>query len=211
MYVLLKYFCKQKLAIKFITYLRTGSLDQTYHIGRCFVSLLGLYSFYFCDWYFCSCISDLRISLVHRDYLFWFFPYICMSIINGIFMSITYCGIFSSFCVLLWDSIGYVSFFVCFIMAGNFRIKVLCLYLIKDFIWYTVSITRSYIWYMGFIEIMILFGFLNFCRCILVDESDNVVGHDTKYNCKRNYVSCVVLHDEQPEKCWQLNEEDWKR
>ena len=22
------------------------------------------------------------------------------------------------------------------------------------------------------------------CRCILVDENDRVVGHDTKYNCK---------------------------
>lgn len=29
---------------------------------------------------------------------------------------------------------------------------------------------------------------LNFCRCILVDENDRVVGHDTKYNCKQDFI-----------------------
>ena len=27
-------------------------------------------------------------------------------------------------------------------------------------------------------------GVVVFCRCILVDENDNVVGHDNKYNCE---------------------------
>lgn len=33
-------------------------------------------------------------------------------------------------------------------------------------------------WFVSFIIVFIA------CRCILVDETDRVVGHDSKYNCK---------------------------
>lgn len=42
---------------------------------------------------------------------------------------------------------------------------------------------------------------INFaCRCILVDETDRVVGHDSKYNCKctwlesRQLVFSIEIH-----------------
>lgn len=41
-------------------------------------------------------------------------------------------------------------------------------------------------WWMNLFAFMHYGGLIicSLCRCILVDESDRVVGHDTKYNCK---------------------------
>lgn len=34
---------------------------------------------------------------------------------------------------------------------------------------------------------------LAFCRCILVDENDRVVGHESKYNCKYGLCAKVAF------------------